>query len=227
MHIILLILKIIGILLLILLGLVLFLVLSVLYMPICYSGSGAKEGENFQCSGTVSWFLHLIAVSAKMESGKEEPEIQIRILGISLESYQKFFGKFKKKEESEKKQLPQEPEKLPEPEGLPELEEPSEPEDLKVSEELSEPEKKQLPERTERTRKKKQKKKEKKKKPKKEKGNFKHKVEAAKSKLRKIKDRWEHYKRILKSENFRKVKSLATREALLLWKRIRPKKLTG
>lgn len=55
------ILKVIGIILLILLGLALFVILSVLFVPLRYSGSGSFDNADVHADIRASWFLHLFA----------------------------------------------------------------------------------------------------------------------------------------------------------------------
>ncbi len=55
------ILKVIGIILLILLGLALFVILSVLFVPLRYSGSGRFDNADVHADIRASWFLHLFA----------------------------------------------------------------------------------------------------------------------------------------------------------------------
>lgn len=55
------ILKVIGIILLILLGLALFVILSVLFVPLRYSGSGNFDNADVHADIRASWFLHLFA----------------------------------------------------------------------------------------------------------------------------------------------------------------------
>ena len=53
------ILKVMGIILLIMLGLLLFAILSVLFVPIRYSGHGSFDNTDVQADISASWFLHL------------------------------------------------------------------------------------------------------------------------------------------------------------------------
>ena len=55
------ILKVIGIILLILLGLAIFVILSVLFVPLRYSGSGSFDNADVHADIRASWFLHLFA----------------------------------------------------------------------------------------------------------------------------------------------------------------------
>lgn len=62
LHIILTILKIIGILLLVLLGIVLFVILSGLFVPLRYTAAGEKFGENTKVRIKLTWFLRIFRV---------------------------------------------------------------------------------------------------------------------------------------------------------------------
>lgn len=64
LHIILTIVKIIGILLLVLLALVLFVTAAVLFVPIRYRLNGEKEGDRLSVRAEVFWFMHLLRVGA-------------------------------------------------------------------------------------------------------------------------------------------------------------------
>ena len=81
-HIILTILKIIGIFLLVILGLLLLALLSALFVPLRYSGRAQKEGEVMEASLRVSWLLHLIHFTLGWREGKLD--WNLRIFGISL-----------------------------------------------------------------------------------------------------------------------------------------------
>ncbi len=74
LHILLLILKIIGILLLVIVGIVLFAVISVLVVPVRYSADGSgyfnDSGRNFTGHALVSWFLHAVTVRLSYEENK-------------------------------------------------------------------------------------------------------------------------------------------------------------
>lgn len=81
-HIILTILKTAGILVLILIGLILFAVLSVLLVPLRYSGQGKRESGRLEGRICLSWFLHLVHFTCSYR--EEKAEWDIRIFGISL-----------------------------------------------------------------------------------------------------------------------------------------------
>ncbi len=82
LHIILTILKILGIILLVFLGIVLAVLLSVLFIPVCYRGQGNKEGEQIEAKASVSWLCYLIHGTVIYESGKTRWELYL--FGIPL-----------------------------------------------------------------------------------------------------------------------------------------------
>lgn len=89
LHILLLILKMVGIVLLILLGVLFLILVTVLFVPIRYRGQGSYFGKPlgvFQ----VSWLLHILSLRV---SYREQPEIVVKIFGFQL---------FKDKEHGEK-----------------------------------------------------------------------------------------------------------------------------
>ena len=86
-HILFMILKALGILLLVLLFLVLLIVCTVLFLPFCYRAQVLKEEEGFACvkaSGRVSWLFGAVALTASYE--EQKPEAQILLFGASLEN---------------------------------------------------------------------------------------------------------------------------------------------
>ncbi len=100
LHMILVILKIIGILLLALVILFLLLLGSLLFVPVRYKLAFKKNEKDFAGRAFVSWLLHLVSFSCEYAYGWEKPRIEIRILGISME---RLLGKGRnKKEPSEK-----------------------------------------------------------------------------------------------------------------------------
>lgn len=95
LHIILTILKIIGIVLALVLGFILLMLLIVLFVPIRYHGFGSKTEEQIKGEFTVSWLLKAICVKLKLLD--KDFQYEIRIFGITLEEIQSFLGKLKKK----------------------------------------------------------------------------------------------------------------------------------
>ena len=78
LHIILAILKIVGILLAVLLFLVLLVVCSVLFVPLRYRVSAAKDAEGIRAQGRVSWLLRAVSATVELHDGK--PGLKVRIL---------------------------------------------------------------------------------------------------------------------------------------------------
>ncbi|MDY4668428.1 MAG: DUF2953 domain-containing protein [Oliverpabstia sp.] len=111
LHIILTILKILGIILLVFLGIVLAVLLSVLFIPVCYRGQGKKEGEQLEAKASVSWLCYLIHGTVIYESGKSRWELYL--FGIPLKKVRdrikerKRSGKAKKAETA-KESFPEE-----------------------------------------------------------------------------------------------------------------------
>lgn len=84
LHIVLMILKIIGILLLILLGLLLLTVLMVLFCPVRYRAWGYRERGKYGGKAGVSWLFHLISFSLWYESVEGEARYELRIFGLPV-----------------------------------------------------------------------------------------------------------------------------------------------
>lgn len=156
LHIILTILKILGIILLVFLGIVLAVLLSVLFIPVCYRGQGKKEGEQIEAKASVSWLCYLIHGTVIYESGKSRWELYL--FGIPLKKVRdrikerKRSGKAKKAETA-KESFPEEnPVVMPEenPEGEPSVAPEEKPErkagvrlEEKTKEEVSQKEKRE------------------------------------------------------------------------------------
>lgn len=81
LHVILLILKIIGIVLAAILGIVLLVLLLLLFVPVRYRAFLSKR-ESFQAEAKVSWLLHLISVPVSFRDG--ELSVKIKVLGITI-----------------------------------------------------------------------------------------------------------------------------------------------
>lgn len=81
LHIILLIFKIIGIILLVLLGILLLVLLTILLVPVRYRVA-IEHGDTFRMEGRVSWLLHFIHARFSYLEGK--PLIRIRIFGFVI-----------------------------------------------------------------------------------------------------------------------------------------------
>lgn len=100
-HILFMILKALGILLLVLLFLVLLIVCTVLFLPFCYRAQVLKEEEGFACvkaSGRVSWLFGAAALTASYE--EQKPEAQILLFGASLETWKRRLKKIRRGEAS-------------------------------------------------------------------------------------------------------------------------------
>ncbi|HIR94052.1 MAG TPA: hypothetical protein IAB98_11605 [Candidatus Egerieimonas intestinavium] len=97
-HIILTILKIIGIFLLVILGLLLLALLSALFVPLRYSGRAQKEGEVMEASLRVSWLLHLIHFTLGWREGKLD--WNLRIFGISLKKLGKLLERRQRRDKA-------------------------------------------------------------------------------------------------------------------------------
>lgn len=100
-HILFMILKALGILLLVLLFLVLLIVCTVLFLPFYYRAQVLKEEEGFACvkaSGRVSWLFGAVALTASYE--EQKPEAQILLFGASLETWKRRLKKIRRGEAS-------------------------------------------------------------------------------------------------------------------------------
>lgn len=100
-HILFMILKALGILLLVLLFLVLLIVCTVLFLPFCYRAQVLKEEEGFACvkaSGRVSWLFGAVALTASYE--EQKPEAQILLFGALLETWKRRLKKIRRGEAS-------------------------------------------------------------------------------------------------------------------------------
>lgn len=79
-HIILGILKIIGILLLVILCLLLLLLLSLVFVPVRYYGSAFREEGKYEGKVKISWLFHLIFVTGRYGSETDGIQLSIRFL---------------------------------------------------------------------------------------------------------------------------------------------------
>ena len=102
MHILLLILKIIGILLLILLGLLLLFVLAVLFAPVRYRADGTLL-EKKKADISANWLLFVLRVACSIKNG--EVTACVRLFGIPVFTYPK---RKKQKEKQTDTKLPDE-----------------------------------------------------------------------------------------------------------------------
>lgn len=98
LHIVFMILKITGILLLVLLGLLLAILLALLFCPVRYQARGYRDRERYGGKAGVSWLFHLLAFSAWYDSSEENAGYEIRVLGIPLLKFLKAVREKKKKQ---------------------------------------------------------------------------------------------------------------------------------
>ena len=146
-HILFMILKALGILLLVLLFLVLLIVCTVLFLPFCYRAQVLKEEEGFACvkaSGRVSWLFGAVALTASYE--EQKPEAQILLFGASLETWKRRLKKIRRGEASVPRKEENETENAPEAEKTAEQKAPDQKEkQQKVTAQKEQPEQEQEP----------------------------------------------------------------------------------
>lgn len=146
-HILFMILKALGILLLVLLFLVLLIVCTVLFLPFCYRAQVLKEEEGFACvkaSGRVSWLFGAVALMASYE--EQKPEAQILLFGASLETWKRRLKKIRRGEASVPRTEENETENAPEAEKTAEQKAPDQKEkQQKVTAQKEQPEQEQEP----------------------------------------------------------------------------------
>ena len=144
-HILFMILKALGILLLVLLFLVLLIVCTVLFLPLCYRAQVQKEEEGFACvkaSGRVSWLFGAVALTASYE--EQKPEAQILLFGASLETWKRRLKKIRRGEASVSRTEENETENAPEAEKTAEQKAPDQTEkQQKVTAQKEQPEQEQ------------------------------------------------------------------------------------
>lgn len=146
-HILFMILKALGILLLVLLFLVLLIVCTILFLPFCYRAQVLKEEEGFACvkaSGRVSWLFGAVALTASYE--EQKPEAQILLFGASLETWKRRLKKIRRGEASVPRTEENETENAPEAEKTAEQKAPDQKEkQQKVTAQKEQPEQEQEP----------------------------------------------------------------------------------
>lgn len=199
LHILLIILKILGILLLVILGIVLFLLLAILFLPVRYQAEGQKDAKSLRGSAGLSWLCHLISFKVRYEEGKND--YSVRICGIPVLKIQDYFQNRKntRQKQSVKPEKPRESVRSKESER-------TEPHPVK-------PDSKELP----------PVKPEPEKEKKKDRDFFAH----FRLTVQKICDKIEKIKLILKSERFKNAKIFAFRELKKLLCHLKPTKLQG
>ncbi len=84
LHVLLTILKIIGILLLVILGIILFLILLVLFVPVRYRVHVRIDQDILEADGRVSWLFHLVRVD--LDYAKKSGQAVIRLLGKKIKT---------------------------------------------------------------------------------------------------------------------------------------------
>ena len=85
LHIIIFILKIMGILLLVILGLILLLVSSVLFVPITYKVRAERKDGVIQVRAVAGWMFRLLSVHYRLHTSQEPMQLlQGRIFGIPV-----------------------------------------------------------------------------------------------------------------------------------------------
>ncbi|EXG86668.1 Protein of unknown function (DUF2953) [Clostridium sp. ASBs410] len=95
LHIILFILKILGLLVLIVLGLVLAVALLILLVPVRYQAEGSYDGK-VRGKARFTWLLHILSVSAQYE---EDLIVRVRILGFRIGKPKKMDSELKEAED--------------------------------------------------------------------------------------------------------------------------------
>lgn len=100
LHILLMILKIIGIILLCILGLLLVIILCVLFVPIRYKGK-AKINDEVVAKANISWLLHIVSIQILY---KEEINFILKIFGIPFYNLKKKLERENKKNTNKKKE---------------------------------------------------------------------------------------------------------------------------
>ena len=107
LHIILGILKVIGIILAAVILLLLGIALAVLFVPVRYKGSITKTSDQMAAQIRVTWLLRMISVVFAYDHGQKKKVLEIRIFGVSFESIRKFIKKLagRKERRRRKKEL--------------------------------------------------------------------------------------------------------------------------
>lgn len=107
LHIILGILKVIGIILAAVILLLLGTAFAVLFVPVRYKGSITKTPDQVAARIRVTWLFRLISVLFAYDHGQKKKVLEIRIFGVSLESIQKFIKKLAEREEGRRRKKEQ------------------------------------------------------------------------------------------------------------------------
>ena len=107
MHVILTILKILGIILLVLLGLLLVIVFSVLFVPVRYRLEGEKSSPGWsEANGKVkvSWLLHLIHL--RIQYQEKELDWECYLFGVPLKKAGAAVREWKRKRRKKRRSVP-------------------------------------------------------------------------------------------------------------------------
>ncbi|MBE5926563.1 MAG: DUF2953 domain-containing protein [Lachnospiraceae bacterium] len=142
LHIILLILKIIGIVLLLILGLLLLALICILFVPVRYKGKGQWYDEKHG-KIIVSWLLHIISIHITYDNG--ETDVKYKLFGIKFNPWNKNKKKkVKNKKIQQEKQQEKQADTFKEPEDdmprtvtLTEPKKETEKEEIKVQEQVT------------------------------------------------------------------------------------------
>lgn len=98
LHILLTVMSVTGIILLVLLGITVFLILALLFVPVCYRGHLVKQGERIQAGAKVSWLFRLVYVRIRYENGK--PSVKIYLFGIPVLKVKQYLNRKKEKKQA-------------------------------------------------------------------------------------------------------------------------------
>ncbi len=214
MEVLLLILKIIGILLLAIAGISLFLILSVIFIPVRYRvrGKGAYPGT-IEGDAVFSWFLHL--VYCRIQYGEKKAGFKLRIFGIPVSlGKEKRAKKRKRGKDVSKEQTVSKEQNISE--EISSSEETKEvKEEVEVLEQQEDSKKTSVP------------KKKKRKSGTKRKGRLKRKIQDVKQKIAALKEQISNIKNILSEETNRNAIAVLFREFKYLLKHYTPRCASG
>ncbi len=106
-HIVLGLLKIIGILLLVVLALLLFMILSVLFVPVRYQAYGYRDSKVSKGTVRVFWLARLISCKASYDSQEKKTKWSVRIFGISIQKVMTWKNKRKRTKQNTRQEKTQ------------------------------------------------------------------------------------------------------------------------
>ena len=75
-----------------------FLILALLFVPVCYRGHLVKQGERIQAGAKVSWLFRLVYVRIRYENGK--PSVKIYLFGIPVLKVKQYLNRKKEKKQA-------------------------------------------------------------------------------------------------------------------------------